>query len=791
LTHASPEAEALLGFPLADWMQPGFLVDRTHEDDRDWAMAYANRQIAAGHDHDVEIRLVAADGRPVWVRAFVAIERVDDAPARLNGVFIETTRQRQHAQELSASRHAMETLLANLPGTAYRCRLDPDWTMLYLSNGCRALTGYDPADLTGLRPRRSYEQLVHPDDREYVRAAIGEGLRDDGAYELEYRITRADGEVRWVWERGRAAGHDSDGLPILEGFLADVTDRKRSDEEREIMRDVARKLAEVVELHQVGRVIARACRQLFAHDFLIFSVFDEARGASVAVYSEDTFDGESEPRETTAEDVPREIFQRTRSFRGLSTLINRSDDSEPAVVLLPSGNMKRRSRSLMFAPVFWNGRTVGVVSVQSYQAGRFDERALKVLEALAAQSGGAIRRIRAEQERSAFQAQMLQAQKLESLGVLAGGIAHDFNNLLMSVLGYADLTISELPPTSPLHTYLREIEIGARRGAELCKQMLAYSGRGTCLVERLDLREIVEEMTHLLNISISKKAVVKFNFAANLPAVVADATQLRQIIMNLVLNASDALQEKSGVISISTGAMECDSAYLTETYLDDNLPAGTYVFLEVADNGCGMDEATRARIFDPFFTTKFMGRGLGLAAVLGIVRAHHGALKVYSEPGSGTTIKMLLPAAPEGEVLRPVDANTLAPWKGKGTILVVDDETSVRAVTKLYLEKAGFQVLTAEDGRVGVDLFAEHADEIVLVLLDVTMPRLSGEDCYRELRRLRRDVCVVLTSGYSEHDVTQRFAGKGLAGFIQKPFKQVDLIETVRKVLDPELVTPS
>jgi PAS domain S-box-containing protein len=389
-----------------------------------------------------------------------------------------------------------------------------------------------------------------------------------------------------------------------------------------------------------------------------------------------------------------------------------------------------------------------------------------------------------EEEHKKLQAQMQHAQKLESLGVLAGGIAHDFNNLLTGILGNADLALSELSDLSPARQNLEEIETASRRAADLCRQMLAYSGRGKFVIRAVDLTEVVREMVHLLEVSISKKAILRFNFENNLPAVEADVTQLRQIVMNLITNASDAIGDRSGIISVATGAVQCDRAYLSETYLDDDLPEGCYVFVEVTDTGCGMDRETRVRIFEPFFTTKFAGRGLGLAAVLGIVRGHRGALKVYSELGKGSSFKALFPAVaataePMNEASRPRET-----WTGAGTVLVVDDEETVRALARRSLERHGFGVLTASDGVEGVAIFREHCDEIVAVLLDMTMPRMGGEDTFRELRRIRSEVRVILSSGYNEQEAISHFVGKGLSGFIQKPYQSRELIAKLREILE-------
>jgi len=394
-------------------------------------------------------------------------------------------------------------------------------------------------------------------------------------------------------------------------------------------------------------------------------------------------------------------------------------------------------------------------------------------------------RRRAEEDRRLLDAKAQQTQRLESLGMLAGGIAHDFNNLLTGVLGYASLALMQLPPESPARELIQRVQSSAQRAGELCKQMLAYSGRGHMVIEPLDLSRLVEEMGYLLEAVISKNVVVKYELAENLPAVEGDATQLRQVVMNLITNASQAIGGRSGVITMRTGLMDVDHAYLLRTIADEDLREGRYVYLEVSDTGCGMDKETVEQMFVPFFSTKAAGAGLGLAAALGIVRSHRGAIKVYSEPGRGTTIKVLLPT-----LGRPVeqgeDAEGAASteWKGTGTVLVVDDEETVRAVAKMALESFGFSVLTAEDGPEGIELLREHADEVALVLLDLTMPHINGEQTFTEMRRVRGDLRVILMSGYTEQDAVERFAGKGLVGFVQKPFEPAELAVMVRDALE-------
>ena len=372
------------------------------------------------------------------------------------------------------------------------------------------------------------------------------------------------------------------------------------------------------------------------------------------------------------------------------------------------------------------------------------------------------------------EAQLQHAQKLESLGVLAGGIAHDFNNLLMSILGNAELARLELGPDSPVAEECEAIEMASQRAAELTRQLLAYSGQGRVFLETIDLSHLVREMSELLRVSVSKRAKFDYQLADGLAAIAGDAAQVRQVVMNLITNASDAVQEHRGEVSVRTGEMFADRMYLGESYLDDDLPEGQYVFIEVSDNGVGMSADTRAKMFDPFFTTKFTGRGLGMAAVLGIVRGHRGAIKVYSEPGRGTTIKVLFPAAAD---TTPGALNTTPTTVRPGqTVLVVDDDDSVRRVTVKVLESAGVTALAASSGEEALAIYRQRGGEVGLVLMDLTMPGMDGKETFAQLREINPQVRVILTSGYHEEEAMELFDHAAIAGFLQKPFRRDDLL---------------
>ena len=387
-----------------------------------------------------------------------------------------------------------------------------------------------------------------------------------------------------------------------------------------------------------------------------------------------------------------------------------------------------------------------------------------------------------EERKRAFERKIQETQKLESLGVLAGGIAHDFNNLLVSILGNVGLVLVDLEPESPVREPVEQIKVAAQRAADLTRQMLAYSGKGRFVMQRINLNNVITEITQLLQVSINKNAQLKFNLDPQLPGIEGDVTQVRQVLMNLIVNASDAIGDKQGTISLSTGTVKADREYLTGNFMAPDLPEGLYAFVEVADDGIGMDKATQEKIFDPFFTTKFTGRGLGLAAVLGIVRGHNGAIRVYSEPGSGSVFRVLLPVkdVPQAAVAGGGDG---LKQKGSGTVLVIDDEEVVRNVTKRMLARIGYTPLMAEDGPAGIEVYKQNRSEIVCVLLDMTMPKMSGEETLRNLRQVNPEIRVLLMSGYSEQEASSRFSGKGVNAFMQKPYTPQDLQEKIREVL--------
>ena len=404
-------------------------------------------------------------------------------------------------------------------------------------------------------------------------------------------------------------------------------------------------------------------------------------------------------------------------------------------------------------------------------------------------------RKQAAEERMEMERKLLHTQKLESLGMLAGGIAHDFNNLLAIVLGNLEYASGELHGETIAGECIAKASMAARRAAALTDQMLAYSGKGRFVIKAMDLSVEIEENLQILRSSISKDVELDLSLQEPLPPIYADAGQIQQVVMNLISNASEAIGDNPGSIAIKTEVIACTAQDLQRSLLEEKPEPGEFIVLEIKDTGCGMDDETKRRAFDPFFTTKFTGRGLGMSAVLGIVQGHKGALELESGVGKGTTIRLLFPVAeppedlPVAEMVETEEQKTAEPPKldaWSGTFLVVDDEAPLRELGQKVLTRFGFNTITACDGQEGVDIFKERADEIVAVLLDLTMPRLDGVAAFEAMREIKPDVKVILCSGFSEHEATQRFSGQGLAGYVHKPYRITALRDEIEKVMKGE-----
>jgi PAS domain S-box-containing protein len=388
----------------------------------------------------------------------------------------------------------------------------------------------------------------------------------------------------------------------------------------------------------------------------------------------------------------------------------------------------------------------------------------------------------AEEKKLLLERQFQEAQKLESLGVLAGGIAHDFNNILAVIMCYSSLAKQKPEKAGE---FMPEIEKAVERAAELCRQMLAYAGKTQFVESSVNVTSLVDEMLRMLKATLPQNVTIKPSISDDIPPIKADAGQLRQIVMSLVINSSEAIGEEQGEIHVSLVKSEVMADQSEKDHTGRIIPAGSYILLEVYDNGCGMDDETKKRVFEPFYSTKFPGRGLGMSAVLGITTSHGGRLQLYSQPGGkGTRIKVYLPCqAADTAAELPHHIPSLVPWQGSGTILLVEDEPQIMDAARGLLETLGFSVIGASNGIEAIEQYRKKAEKIRLVVTDIGMPMMSGYELFRELKKINPELPIVISSGFADTVVTSRIANEGIAGLISKPYSFNQLRDVLRGVV--------
>ena len=580
-------------------------------------------------------------------------------------------------------------------------------------------------------------KLVEPEREAELRQRIAAALDHDAPYEVEAESRREDGATLITLTRGRVE-RDATGAPLrMVGSIQDVTAVCLA--ERALVEREAR-FRTLAEASPTGVFLTEATgTPTYANQRLLdwFGLTLEGFAAGQWLDRIHPDDRHMLAAETAQNDSRREPWE--ASYR---------------IVL----NEQVRWIQVRTAPVRGDDVSVRghVGSVQDVTAERF-----------------------AAEERERLQGQLQQARKLESIGLLAGGVAHDFNNLLVGILANASLARDALPPELPLADLLADIERSAQRAAELTRQLLSYAGRGHLERAQVDIVALVAELPTLLGARVPPTVSLQVRHQLDTAWVTADATQLRQMIMNLVTNAVDALATGAGSVTVTLSQAWCTRARLAGCVLGASRADGDYVIIEVADTGCGMTPDVIERMFDPFFTTKGTGRGLGLAATLGVLNSHLSAVEVQSQPRYGTTIRLLVPLVVVGPASEMVDAPERRAATGAGTVLLVDDDTSARTAARRVLQRAGFQVVEAGDGQEALVRFAEWSGRLACVVLDVSMPVMSGDACLREIRRRDSLVPVLLFSGYDAEEVAAALVARGDARFLQKPFTATELLRAV------------
>jgi two-component system cell cycle sensor histidine kinase/response regulator CckA len=724
----------MLGYTEAE-LRRKTLQDITHPDDSDESLA-GRRQLLAGEiaSHTMEKRYIRQDGTVFWGRLYRSLVRGHDNEPKYFIAVVEDITQKVQAERALRDSERRLVLAQNAAHLGVWDR-DLRKDTIETSGEYAGLYGLPPD-----HPPLTYEawlSLIHPEDRERIRELMRDTVKRTHVWDAEFRVVWPDDSVHWLLGKGTVF-LDEAGHPVrITGVNIDITDRKRaaaalfeSEERFRNMADTAPVMIWVAGPDKLCTFFNKRCLEFTGHsleqkigDGWIAGVHPDDREGFLAKYSS-SFDA-------------RQEFQTVFQLR-------RADG-------------EYRSMLTVGAPRFTPGGVfVGFIG-----------------------SCVDITELRRTQE------EVLARQKLESLGVLAGGIAHDFNNLLGGILAEAELVEAGLAADLSPGEEIARIKAVAIRGAEIVRELMIYAGQDQASrFEPVDLSHLVDEMLELLKVSVSKQVVLKTNLEKNLPAVWGNAPQIRQVVMNLVINASEAIVENEGVIRVATSRVTEGWGSVVDKAT--NYAPGEYVRLEVSDTGTGMTEEAKAKVFDPFFTTKFPGRGLGLAVVQGIVRTHGGAIHLVSAPGDGATFQVLLPCTSKKAIEIPsVTTSSVAAQSTvrTGTILLVEDEELLRFAVSKALQKRGFSVMEAGDGSSAMDLMRAHLYDIDVMLLDVTLPGISSRDILEEAQRTRPSLKVILSSAYDKKTVDASFSGLRITHFIRKPFQLVDLAGVLQDAL--------
>jgi PAS domain S-box-containing protein len=634
-------------------------------------------------------------------------------------------------EALRESENRFRSLFENTTVGLYRTT--PEGHILMANPALLSMLGYESFD--ELRERNLEEEGFEPG---YSRAAFRKQLESEGVVRgLEAAWTRRDGTVLFVRESVRAVRGAANGVIYYDGIVEDVTERKRAEDTR---RQAEAALQESEERFRNMADTAPVMIWVGGPDKLITffnKTFLDFTGRTLQQELGTGWVDNIHPEDVErCSKIYHSSFDARRNFH-IECRVRRADGEYRWV--LCSG-VPRFGPDGLFAGYI--GSDVDITDLRRAQE-----------EALA-------------------------GQKLESLGVLAGGIAHDFNNLLGGILTNAELALEEIPRGWPARTGLEAIKSVAIRATQIVRQMMAYAGQENAVFETINISRLVGDMLQFLKVSISKSAVLKVELPENIPAIQGNAPQIQQVVMNLITNASEALGDKEGTIRVSVTRVQSSQS--------------DYVRLEVSDTGCGMTEEIQTRIFDPFFTTKFAGRGLGLAAVQGIIRNHGGAITVTSAPGQGSRFEVLLPCAHQAVV-----GGTEVPEAPKevgafaGTVLIIEDEDSLRLAVSKMLRRKALDVIEAADGKSGIDLFRANVRRIDVVLLDLTLPGMSGGEVLQELRRVQAGAKVLITSAYSRDWVEDAIGEQQPWLYIRKPYQFSELISVVRDICLEKVNSPA
>jgi len=700
-----------------------------------------------GIPYDLELELVTAKGIHKWVRTTGHPFVKDGRVVLVQGSLQDISERKQIEESLRLARFAVDSANIGI------YRISASGQIEEVNQKAAELLDYTKEELENLT---IFD--IDLDAERYFWNHHWQNLHAEQVQKVERKHRRKDGSEITV--EINANNLQYEGQTYIIAFVQDISQRKQAEEELRKTKEFAEyeqaKWRTVLEHVSTGVAVFDASANLIYANGSHAKIYAFKEGEQTQLNSEfidNNFVVQTYPG---GEKLPCDQWPAPRVLRG--------EHLEDEII-----SVRRLDRDLRII--------VRMSGIPVYNAQGEAELAVIVSNDITAQ-------VEHEKQDKIMQERMAQTQRLESLGVLAGGIAHDFNNLLMAILGHADIALLKLLQPSPLAENLENIKVASLRAADLCTQLLAYSGHAKIEEEEFSISALVSEMARMLKTSISKTCVLDLNLDEQLPAIIGDSSQMRQIVMNFVINASEAIGDGNGIIKVSTGSVN----YTLESFGDDYVikpeQPGHYVTLEVSDNGPGMDKETLEHIFEPFYTTKFTGRGLGLSAVLGIIRSHGGGLRVHSEPGAGTSFRVLFPAIGRRiETPAVGDGKDVDNARFVGKVLLVDDEDLVRNVCSSQLKLFGLEVLTARDGLEGVEIYRENRADIDLVILDLSMPKMGGKETFRILRQLDPEVKVVLASGYAQDEMSIRFTKEKPSGYLRKPYTIKELSPVLSSLL--------
>jgi len=711
-------------------------IDLLHPDFAEEMTRYVTEDvIGRGIPFNKEYKIIRHnDGKTRWVLGLG--ETIEDETGRttgLIGTIQDITERKQAEMEVNQTRAQYQSLVENIPGIVYRCKFDKDWTMLYISDVVDPLSGYPSSDFIN-NAVRTYESVIHPDDTDFVAVSVNTAVIDRQPWGIEYRIRCKNGDIRWVYEKGRGVLCGEDGsVAYLEGFILDITERKQAEDKLEKSQKDYQRLVDKSPYILYRYSLSTGARfwSSCVKDILGFT--QKHLKEVPFIWNQSIHPDDKELVDKALQNIVDGIPDEVVEYRIKDT----------------KGN--------------WHN-----FSDRFFDIVKDDDDT--IVEGIAMDITDKIE----------LEDQLRQSEKMQAVGQLAGGIAHDFNNQLAAIAGYADLLREEADHEPELEQYVAGILSGVKRSSDLTSQLLAFSRKGKKQITSVDIHSTISEVVKMLERTIDKGISISVNLNAASHFVAGDPTQLQNALLNLGINARDA-QPDGGEILFLTEVVEVkkrDNSY-------GNIEEGAYLKIAVSDKGIGIPAKDKARIFEPFFTTKELGKGtgMGLAAVYGTITNHGGSVHIDTKVNRGTTFTIYLPISKVETLLEEAEPHTES-IEGVETVLLVEDEEFVRSVCKTMLEKLGYSVSTCNDGIGALDFYKEKGEEIDLVILDLMMPIMGGKQTFIQLKKMNPEIKVILSSGYSLDGEVQELIDSGVKGFIQKPYIKSELSKVVHDALN-------